>query len=128
MSGYRGFASKAEYEAYYSDINNYAHELPMMEAYTRECEEERNIMSVVDTKACNLTEAEIVHLIAYHGYSLTETAAQINGDRLERINYLHRRLKAFQEPDAKPVAEAKPEAGTAPVTTSVQAAPNGWGQ
>lgn len=34
--GYRGFASKEAYEEYYSDVRNYAHELPAMEQYTKE--------------------------------------------------------------------------------------------
>jgi hypothetical protein len=36
MKGYYGFASKEAYEAHYSDIANYAEEVPAMEAYTRE--------------------------------------------------------------------------------------------
>jgi hypothetical protein len=38
--GYRGFASKAAYEAHYSDERNYADEIPAMKAYTKEAEEQ----------------------------------------------------------------------------------------
>jgi len=39
--GYYGFASKKDYEAYYSDLRNWAWEIPMMEAHTKEAEAER---------------------------------------------------------------------------------------
>jgi hypothetical protein len=39
--GYRGFPSKAAYEAYYSDPKNYVSEIPAMEAYAKEAEAER---------------------------------------------------------------------------------------
>lgn len=38
--GYYGFPSKEAYERYYSDPDLYAWEIPLMEAYTREAEEE----------------------------------------------------------------------------------------
>jgi hypothetical protein len=41
--GYRGFSSKKEYEAYYSDPKNYASELSSMEAYSREADAERTL-------------------------------------------------------------------------------------
>lgn len=41
MAGYRGFPSKAAYEAYYSDPKAYASEVALMEQYAREAEEER---------------------------------------------------------------------------------------
>ena len=40
--GYRGFESKAAYEAHYSDERNYASEIPAMEAYSAEADAERN--------------------------------------------------------------------------------------
>lgn len=63
-----------------------------------------------DTKACNLTEEEIKHLIGMHGCNLGNTD---NDDRIERINYLNKRLKAFKE------EVPKQETGTAPVSTAV---------
>lgn len=48
----------------------------------------------MDTKACSLTEDEIEYLISYHGCSLH---SKDRDDRIERITYLNRRLKAFKE-------------------------------
>ena len=44
------------------------------------------------TKACNLTEDEVKELLSYYGRSILDYANSI-----ERINYLNRRLKAFNE-------------------------------
>lgn len=49
------------------------------------------------TKAVNLTEDEIKTLINHHGYN---TSLDID-TRLERMNYLHKRLKAFKEPETE---------------------------
>ena len=44
------------------------------------------------TKACNLTEDEVKELLKFHGLYVT------SGEyRIERINYLNKRLKAFKE-------------------------------
>lgn len=48
----------------------------------------------MDTKACSLTEDEIEYLLNYHGCGLH---SKNRDDRIERINYLNRRLKAFKE-------------------------------
>lgn len=45
----------------------------------------------MDTKACNLTISEIEELIMHHGRNINDCTE----DRLERLNYLHKRLKAF---------------------------------
>lgn len=47
----------------------------------------------MDTKACNLTEEEIKVLMNHHGYCGSVE------DRMERLNYLHKRLKAFGDKD-----------------------------
>lgn len=49
------------------------------------------------TKAVNLTEAEIETLINHHG----NTVAQDFSNKIERLSYLHKRLKAFKEPDTE---------------------------
>lgn len=60
-----------------------------------------------ETKACNLTEAEIYNLIGMHGKILASVSdVEDMGDSIERINYLNKRLKAFKEPDA--ATETKP--------------------
>lgn len=46
-------------------------------------------------KAVSLTEEEIQYLIQNYGNQLHEDVE----DKLERINYLHKRLKAFKEPE-----------------------------
>ena len=51
----------------------------------------------MDTKACSLTEDEIEQLIYHHGDNLMIDRE----DRIERINYLNRRLKAFKEEATK---------------------------
>lgn len=48
----------------------------------------------MDTKACSLTENEIKILIAEHGVRLCHNDFE---DRIERISYLNKRLKAFKE-------------------------------
>ena len=48
------------------------------------------------TKACNLTEAEIKTLINNHGIY----ASSDPDKRIDRMNYLNKRLKTFNEPEA----------------------------
>lgn len=60
----------------------------------------------MDTKTCNLTENELRQLVIWHGYNLNDEgkAAPVDGDmndRIERINYLNRRLKTFGETEVK---------------------------
>lgn len=76
-----------------------------------------------ETKACNITEAELTALINSHGY---DTNGSIE-ERLERMNYLHKRLKAFKEdtkPDAQFTADAKQIPET--LTDAIGAASKGW--
>jgi hypothetical protein len=71
----------------------------------------------MDTKACSLTENEIKQLIIWHGYNLNDEGK--NGlniedmsERIERINYLNKRLKTFKEidkPEDQPKAQMSPE-------------------
>lgn len=60
------------------------------------------------TKACNLTEDEIEQVMQYHGRSLAHNSAD-KSETIERINYLNKRLKAFQEPE-ETKTETKPAA------------------
>jgi len=55
------------------------------------------------TKACNLTEGEIEVLIAMHGRNLNNisTIKQDHTTTIERINYLNKRLKSFNETEVK---------------------------
>lgn len=48
----------------------------------------------MQTKACNLTEDEVKTLMNWHGYNKV-----LDEESIERINYLHRRLKSFKEPE-----------------------------
>lgn len=52
------------------------------------------------TKACNLTELEIKAVIASHCMQMLN-GNQVDSldERIERINYLNKRLKAFKEPE-----------------------------
>lgn len=63
----------------------------------------------MDTKACNLTEDEIKALILCITYKFSQPDANIN-DLMERLNYLHKRLKAFNEVETKPVPAPIPPA------------------
>lgn len=47
------------------------------------------------TKACNLTEDEVKGLIDRYGFYQNTNI----DEKLERMNYLHKRLKAFREPE-----------------------------
>ncbi len=74
------------------------------------------------TKACNLTAGEIEWLINYHGnYSINSIDY-----RLERMNYLNKRLKAFDEVEVKPVT--LPQADASKTALENAGAPKGWGQ
>ena len=59
-------------------------------------------MSEAKTKSCNLTEVEIKTLIAatmqQTSNSLDTNSLNLD-NRLDRINYLNKRLKAFNEPE-----------------------------
>lgn len=54
------------------------------------------------TKACNLNEDEIKALIITYASEITEDSIE---DSLDRMNYLNKRLKTFNEPDPKPIPE-----------------------
>jgi hypothetical protein len=63
----------------------------------------------MQTKACNLTEYEIEDLIAHLGSKLY---THIEPDEtIERINYLHKRLKTFKEPEVAEVKSTNTAAG-----------------
>lgn len=49
------------------------------------------------TKAVNLTEDEIMELINFHGRNVADNLQ----DRVERLGYLHKRIKAFKEPETE---------------------------
>lgn len=49
----------------------------------------------MQTKAVNLSEDEIMELINFHGRNVSDNLQ----DRVERLGYLHKRLKAFKEPE-----------------------------
>lgn len=73
-----------------------------------------------ETKACNLTKAEIEKLINWHGYTLEHGLY----NRLERMNYLHKRLKSFDEDKPKAsMTDAKSD-GISAATASNPA--TGW--
>jgi len=57
----------------------------------------------MDTKACNLTEDEVKVLIMCVAREMDEINIE---DALDRMNYLHKRLKAFK--DEKPAVVAPP--------------------
>ncbi len=63
------------------------------------------------TKSCNLTELEIKTLIAAT-MQQTLNSADVDSlnldDRIDRINYLNKRLKTFNEPEAKPAEVPAP--------------------
>jgi hypothetical protein len=67
------------------------------------------------TKAVNLTQNEIIQLVKYHGRNVSDNFS----NRVERLGYLHKRLKTFNEPDT----EIKPD----PQFTVDAIKPDGWG-
>src|SRR5689334_8292357 len=81
------------------------------QAYLEQIEKE-DIMA--ETKAVNLTEAEIKHVMTMHGHNLYGDNNDME-EIVERINYLNKRLKAFN--DDKPPATVTE---TAPQTKSVE--------
>jgi chaperonin cofactor prefoldin len=73
-----------------------------------------------ETKAVNLTEEEIRMIIGYHGNNLVDYIKnEVNDNLIDRINYLNKRLKAFNEDTPKPAAQPNNEA---------QQIAQGWGQ
>lgn len=49
------------------------------------------------TKAVSLFETEIEELIRHHARNIDDSY----DDRIDRINYLNKRLKSFKEPDTE---------------------------
>lgn len=70
----------------------------------------------MQTKSCNLTEDEIECLIAFHGDCLNNySAIKTNkSDIVDRINYLHKRLKSFSEVEKEVVSKGW---GSAPASS-----------
>lgn len=67
----------------------------------------------METKTCSITENEIKQLIIWHGYNLNDEgkaglAIEDMEDRIERINYLNRRLKADKK-EVKAEQQAEPK-------------------
>lgn len=81
---------------------------------------------MLETKTCSLTENEIKQLIIWHGYNLNDEgkdglAIENMDDRIERIAYLNRRLKAEKkegksETEHPPAGELKPVEQKDPAT------------
>lgn len=71
----------------------------------------------MDTKTCSITKAELEELIEWHGRNVADSFS----DRIERLGYLHKRLKAFDEPEV-----AKAEAPK-PLSAAPAAVAQGWG-
>lgn len=59
-----------------------------------------------DVKTCSLTANEVEQLILWYGCNLNEYTAE----KIERINYLYKRLKSFYEVEI--VKEVQPVAQT----------------
>lgn len=59
-----------------------------------------------NTKACSLTKDETAKLIIWHGSMISLGNLE---DRIDRMNYLNRRLKSFDEVEI--VKETQPENG-----------------
>lgn len=74
-----------------------------------------------DTKTCSLTEDEIKKLIIWHGYNLNDEGRvepiEDMETRIDRINYLNRRLKA----EKKDKVEEQPKAEPTPTLDPVKA-------
>lgn len=76
-----------------------------------------------ETKACTITEEEVTTLIMYHSHNLNE---QDLDERLERLNYLNKRLKAFREEGVKPNTEQPINADPNVVATDTAAKSAAW--
>lgn len=74
------------------------------------------------TKACNLTKVEIEELIMHHGRNLDDGTEE----RLERMNYLHKRLKAFSEAPENAPKEAPAEHKNEPTIQQEAPKAQGW--
>lgn len=84
-------------------------------------------MAEEKTKACTLNVDEIKILLEHHGRNITRyndegNNMDVNDSSIERINYLNKRLKAFNEPE-KTMTEERIEASTAPPAPAA----TGWG-
>lgn len=58
-------------------------------------------MSEAKTKAVNLTEDEIMELINHHGRNVKDDMIH----HIDRLGYLHKRLKTFSEPETVKASE-----------------------
>lgn len=61
-------------------------------------------MSEAKTKSCNLTEGEVVALLAMHGDIISDGDID---EAVERINYLNKRLKTFNEVEVAKAPETQ---------------------
>lgn len=60
-----------------------------------------------ETKACSLLQVEIEELLMHHGKNIEDDT----DTRVERINYLNKRLKAFKELETETKTVAEPASG-----------------
>ncbi len=79
------------------------------------------------TKACNLSMDEITALIMCHAREMCEDNLE---DSLERLNYLNKRLKTFNEPEAVKPKSTMTNTVTDAISAAAEANPPaspGWG-
>lgn len=84
MFGYRGFKSKAECERYYSDIRNYADEVPAMEVYAKEFGQKERQMSAPSTVYVVNAIKDNISKAASWGDIKYVNIDYVFGDQLER--------------------------------------------
>ena len=62
-------------------------------------------MSEAKTKSCNLTEDEMWAVQQYHARQIINCGPNYDAP-IERMAYINKRLKTFNEPEAKPATAA----------------------
>lgn len=77
------------------------------------------------TKAVNLTEDELEEIIMHHGRNVADNFSA----RIERLGYLHKRLKTFNEPEITADSDAinAHNLETEKQNTKADAVTKGWG-
>jgi hypothetical protein len=109
MNGYRGFESKELYEKHYGNVANYADEISSMEAYTKECVEEREMLEQMFKKETEMDEIhkrlklDCIAIAASECYDYDDKGRRVSLTAEEIVNHAEAFFKFLNNDGAKNV-------------------------